>query len=166
MSCLSVEELVDWFAGDLAPAESERVELHLFSCGDCSADATALAPLLTALRDHIPYIVSSAGLQALERRHVPLAHNEVSSGKHVLVPFPDGSDLLIIKLLAPLAGVARVDCELRGPDGLPWFSLTEVPFDADSVQLACQRHFLAPGEFKVTLRADDQAVAEYWISHF
>jgi hypothetical protein len=180
MSCnepLSVEVLVDYFAGDLAAPDSERIDLHLLSCGDCTTDASALAPLLTALRQHIPYVISAAGLEALERRHLRIARNEVPAGARKLVPFPDGAELLVIKLAAPLSQVTHLDCELRTPDGHPLLSIPEAPFDAQegSVQLACQRHFLerfaGVPEFTVTLyRTEAEGarvpIADYTIRHF
>lgn len=179
MSCeapLSVDELVDYFAGDLGTKDSERIDLHLLSCAGCAADASAIAPLLTALRQHIPYVISAAGLQALERRHLRIARSEVPAGARELVPFPDGADLLVIKLAAPLAEVTHLDCELRTPDGHPIIAIPEAPFDAQdgSVQLACQRHFLelfaSIPEFTVTLyRAGVEGpripIAEYTIRH-
>jgi hypothetical protein len=179
MSCeapLSVDTLVDYFAGDLAAPDSERIDLHLLSCAGCADDASALAPLLTALRQHIPYVISAAGLEALERRHLRIARSEVRAGARSLVPFPDGADLLVIKLAAPLSEVKHLDCELRTPDGQPLMAIPEAPFDAQegSVQLACQRHFLeifaAIPEFTVTLyRTGDDGprvpIAEYTIHH-
>jgi hypothetical protein len=179
MSCqtrLSVDELVDYFAGDLPASDSERIDLHLLSCSDCTARASALAPLLTALREHIPYVISTAGLQALERRHLRIARGEARAGARNLVPFPDGADLLVIKLAAPLSEVTHLDCELRTPDGHPILAIPEAPFDAQegSVQLACQRHFLerfaATPEFTITLYRTGVAgprvpIAEYTIHH-
>jgi hypothetical protein len=178
MSCrepLPVEVLVDYFAGDLSNTESERIDLHLLSCAECSAGAGALAPLLAALYQHVPYVLSAAGLHALECRKLRIASSVVPADARTLVPFPDDADLLVIKLKAPLTQVAQLDCELRTLDGHPILALTDVPFDAQegSVQIACQRHFLelyGPSEFKVTLfRIDEDAprvpIAEYTLRH-
>jgi hypothetical protein len=171
MSCITPEELVDWFAGDL---DDERVDRHLLTCDRCSLEAQRLAPLVNALRIHIPQSVSTAGLQALQRRGWRIAHHDVPAGEHVHAPFPDDADLLVLDLKPPVAGAARVDCVFETSAGVKLIELPDVAFEADTgrLQLACQRHYLEiypPGEFKVTvLRSDGDApiaVAEFYIRH-
>ena len=57
------ETLLDYWAGDLADGgETERLEEHLFACGDCSARleqlaalGTGLATLAPRLGDHVAH---------------------------------------------------------------------------------------------------------------
>jgi anti-sigma factor RsiW len=47
-------ELVDYVRGELAPADRERVALHLEGCADCRQDAEGLRELLGRLARAVP----------------------------------------------------------------------------------------------------------------
>jgi hypothetical protein len=146
MSCatpLTLEVLIDYFAGDLPDAASDRVDEHLLSCERCANEAAQLVPLIMGLERHIPYVLSKTGLGVLQRRQTRVALSDVASSEPALVPFPEDADVLVIRLKAHFGDVERVDCELQLLDGTPILSIPDVPFDREAgVHMACQQHFI------------------------
>ena len=69
---VSDEDLLDYWADAIAVTDAERLEEHLFSCGDCSARLEAMASLGTGLavlvrRGRVSGIVSRSLLNRMQR---------------------------------------------------------------------------------------------------
>jgi len=154
--------LCDYWAGDVAAAESDRIEEHLFGCGACSAALARLADVAEALRGEIPAVVSAAELQALRERGLTIQENPVAPGTRREVEFPPGVDLMIHRLQGmDLGGARRVQVSVRSEStGDLLFDDLFAPFDRarGEVLVACQRHFAhMPRDIVFEVQAHDDA---------
>ena len=125
--------LVEYWAGDLAEApEQDRVEEHLFGCGECSARLEGLAALGTGIaalarQGRISGIVSRTILNRLQREGVRVRMFSLSPGETVPCAIFPGDDLVVTALRADFAGVTAVRLAVTGPDAAPFADLEDVP---------------------------------------
>ena len=147
MSCthpIDVTMLTDYWLGMLADPEQERVEEHLFSCGDCAdrlEEIIALADgirnvarqgnLLRVVNDEFLKIAADKGLRV--REYAP------PQGGSVQCTVSADDDLLIGRLHADLSTAKRIDISLCGADGSERMNLTDIPFRPDSGNVAFQQ---------------------------
>src|SRR5262250_465019 len=90
--------LVDYWAGDLDAAETDRVEEHLFGCEACSAEAARVACIAEAFRTTIPAVIDAGQVARLRARGLIVEENPVAPGTRREAAFPPGADLLIHRL--------------------------------------------------------------------
>jgi hypothetical protein len=127
------ETLIDYWTRDLADgAESDRVEEHLFACGDCSARLQHLASLgagLAALvrQGRVAGIVSRAILNRLQRDGVHVRMFWLSPGETVPCAVFPGDDLVVTALRADLSGVDAVTLSVTGPEDASFGRYDNVP---------------------------------------
>jgi anti-sigma factor RsiW len=166
--------LVDYWAGDLARVEGERIEEHLFGCGACTAEAARVAAVTEALREMIPPVLSRERLERLRATGVRMRENEFVPGERREVAFAADADLMIHRLGGlDLSGADRVTCRIVAEStGAPMAALGEVPFERDegAVLIACQRHFAAfphDTRFELSIHRPGQPVenAAYTVLH-
>ena len=91
---LTFETLVAYWAGDLEPAESERVEDHVFACAACTAASARVAAISEHLRALVPPIVSRSRVEELVARGLHVEDSFVAPGGRIEVTFRD-QDFLI-----------------------------------------------------------------------
>lgn len=175
MSCaapVSWEELVLYWAGDLASEQTTRLDEHLMGCADCSAQSARVAALVQGLRDLIPPVVTRAALARLRARGTRIEENTFSPGRQTVV-FRRGIDLLVHRLAGvDLAGAKRVRVAVRVEStGALLVEDPNAPFDVeDGVLIACQRHFVdLPSDVLFEVSAIDasgtERTARYAIPH-
>ena len=171
---VSMERLLDYFSGELGPAESGDVESHLFQCTACSAEAERLAGLLSSVTATVPPVLSAAVLAGLERDGRVQSVNVMRAGETATVFYPDVNRVLVHRLGGiELAGTGRVDLEIRRKSGDNVWRHEDVPFDPEKgeVLVACQSHFADtfPHDivFTVTSVSNErhEAVASYTVLH-
>jgi hypothetical protein len=127
------ETLLDYWTHDLADgAESDRVEEHLFACGDCSARLRYLAALGTGLaalvrQGRVAGIVSRAILNRLQRDGVHVRMFWLSPGDTVPCAVFPGDDLVVTALRADFSGVDAVTLSVTGPDEKAFGRCDDVP---------------------------------------
>jgi hypothetical protein len=115
------ETLIDYWTHELADgAESDRVEEHLFACGDCSARLQHLAALGTGLaalvrQGRFAGIVSRAFLNRLQRDGVHVRMFWLAPGETVPCAVFPGDDLVVTALRADFSGVDAVTLSVTGP---------------------------------------------------
>jgi hypothetical protein len=176
MSCsspISWEDLVAYWAGDLAPAEANRLDEHLMSCGACSAESARVSAIVEALRTVIPPVVTRAALGNLRARGLRIAENTFTPGERKSAVFPPGIDLLIHRLAGlDLANAQRVRVTVRVEStGEVLIEVPNAPFDVhEDILIACQRHFATmPPDTVFEVRAIEASGAErtavYTIPH-
>jgi len=130
---ISEETLIDYWTRDLADgAESDRVEEHLFACGDCSARLQHLAALgagLAALvrQGRFAGIVSRAILNRLQRDGVHVRMFWLAPGETVPCAVYPGDDLIVTALKADFSGVDAVTLSVSGPGESSFGKYDEVP---------------------------------------
>jgi hypothetical protein len=133
---------VQYWAGDLEPAESERVDEHLMGCASCSAEAARVAAVVMALRELVPPVLSRASLRGLQARGLRVREDVFAPGRKA-VTFPRDVDLLILRLTGfDLASAVRVRVAVRRESTRELYvEEPNAPFDAqEGVLIACQRH--------------------------
>jgi hypothetical protein len=138
------ESWIDFFAGELDENAGERLDLLLFECPNCAAEAERWGAAAGSAGLAIPPVISSRALRALQDRGELMNENPMQPGEHRRAAFPDGGSLLIHRLQGlDLTSADRVDLALSTPEGAPLVRFEDVPFDAAAgeVLIACQRHF-------------------------
>ncbi len=172
---LTRDELVAYWAGDLEPAQVDRLDEHLMGCGACSQESTRVAAITEAVRGLIPPFVDHARLAAFRARGLRVIDNPIVPGVRRPVVFDvDATDILLHRLIGLDLSVAeRVGIQITFEDtGEVALDEPNVPFDRDSgeVLIACQRHFAAfppniVAEVRVHDRTGAEQVARYPIPH-
>ena len=125
--------LLDYWARDLADGhDTDRVEEHLFACGDCSGRLhrlTALGPGLAALvrQGRISGIVSRALLNRMQRDGVHVRMYSLAPGETVPCAVFPGDDLVVAALRADFSGVDAVTLSVTGPGYSPSGEIDDVP---------------------------------------
>ena len=125
--------LLDYWARDLADGdETDRVEEHLFACGDCSARLHHLAALGTGLgtlvrQGRVSGIVSRAILNRLQRDGVHVRMFSLVPGETVPCAIFPGDDLVVTALRADFSGVDAVTLSVTGPGDSPIGRFDDVP---------------------------------------
>lgn len=177
MSCttpIAFDVLVDYWAGELADDEVDRIDAHVIGCASCAAESEAVERIVAAFHGRIPPVISAEQLAALHREGLVVVENPFAPGERKEVRFDPHVDVLVHRLggLA-LADVTRVQVVVRceSNDAL----LLEddfVPFDRTrgEVLIACQRHFAAlPSDVVFEVLAHDDAgrvtSARYAVPH-
>jgi hypothetical protein len=124
--------LLDYWAGDLADKDANRVEEHLFACGECSARLEQVAALGTGLatlarQGRISGIVSRAVLNRLQRDGVHVRVFSLLPGETVPCAVFPGDDLIVTSLRADFSGVDAVTLSVTGPGSEPFGRYDDVP---------------------------------------
>lgn len=125
--------LLDYWARDLADGhETDRVEEHLFACGDCSARLhrlAALGPGLATLvrQGRVSGIVSRALLNRMQRDGIHVRMYSLVPGETVPCAVFPGDDLVVAALRADFSGVDAVALSVTGPGDWPSSEINDVP---------------------------------------
>lgn len=112
-------DLLDWWLGDLAAAESDAFEEHLFACEHCRPAAQELSGIETGLRDivrmgGIGFVPSASVLERLQRDGVRMRAYRLTPGDTVPCTVAADDELVVTRLAADLAGVDEVDVSMTG----------------------------------------------------
>ena len=125
--------LLDYWARDLADDdEMNRVEEHLFACGDCSARLHAMASLGTGLatlvrQGRVSGIVSRALLNRMQRDGLHVRLYTLTPGETVPCSVFPGDDLVVTALRADFSAVESVSLSVTGPGDSPFSQINNVP---------------------------------------
>ncbi len=126
-------ELLDWWAGELTPAEGRRLEEHLLACDECSSRAGAVQQLARGVGELVregalPIAVLPAVVERLHREGRKVREYRVSPGGGVQCTVGPEDDVVLARLVADLRDVSRLDLVSRVDDG-PEERLRDIPFD-------------------------------------
>ena len=124
--------LLDYWARDLADSEADRVEEHLFACGDCTTRLhrlAALGPGLATLvrQGRVAGIVSRALLNRMQRDGIHVRMYSLGPGETVPCAVFPGDDLVVAALRADFSGVDAVTLSVTGPENSPRDEINDVP---------------------------------------
>ena len=171
---VSLEDLVAYWASDLAQGDVDRLDEHLMGCAVCSMASGGISAVAMGLREFIPAIVGHAKLESLRGAGHRVRENPIRPDERTVVVFAADTDLLVHKLTGlDLSEAASVGIVLSVEEtGAVLFADPAVPFDRHSgeVLLVCQRHFatLPPNIVAVVLSRDaagTERTARYAIPH-
>jgi len=133
--------LLDYWAGDLAVGdETDRIEEHLFACGDCSARLhrlTALGPGLATLvrQGRISGVVSRALLNRMQRDGIHVRMYSLEPGETVPCAVFPGDDLVVAALRADFSGVDAVTLSVTWPADSPSGKIDDVPVSGPDAEV-------------------------------
>jgi hypothetical protein len=175
---VSDDDLLEYWTHAIEGADAERIEEHLFSCGDCAARLEAMVSFGDGLRalvtqGRVSGIVSRSLLNRMQRDGVKVRQYSLSPGERVpCAAFPD-DDLLVISMRASFAGSETVTLSVTGPDDEVIGRIADVPVSPADVEIL----WATPGETirrmptaRVQLRVTSGApgsetIAEYELDH-
>jgi hypothetical protein len=128
----SEDDLLDYWTGAIAGTDAERIEEHLFSCGECATRLDAMVSLgsgLAALvrRGRVSGIVTRSLLNRVQRDGVHVRLYVLSPGEIVPCAAFPGDDLLVVSLRADFAASETVSLSVTGPEDSPFRYLGDVP---------------------------------------
>jgi hypothetical protein len=131
---VSFANLVDYWLGEIPGLEEEQLEEHLLGCEDCSHRLQGIAELADgvralARRGVIPAIVSAPLLERLIKEGLKVRQYRVEPHGSVNCTVAPEDDLLVSRLQASFAGVARVDLVLVDVLQPGEIRLCEIPFN-------------------------------------
>ena len=132
---IDVDVLIDYWLGALASDAEAAVETHLFGCAACSAKAQAIADLAGGLRALVSRgllgaVVTEGLVQRAAARGLQVRTYTIARGGSVNCTIAPEDDLLVARLQAPLAGLARIDVLMLDSHGRGVERVRDVPFDA------------------------------------
>jgi hypothetical protein len=145
VSCpIAHELLVRYWARDVSDDEAAAIEEHVFACGACFDASSRVAALARTLAEVIPPVAIGVDLAHAEARGIRRATNDFRPGVPKEAWLHPGTDLLVHRLLGEFGDVAKVAVDFVLPDGKPFLSFGDVPFEPSdgAVVIACQRHFV------------------------
>jgi len=142
---IAIETLLEYWIGELDPEQEARLDEHLLGCGPCSADLQALVDLGGEVRaavrgGEVRVILNDAFVQRLATHGMRLREYRVPHNGSVHCTVAPEDDLLITRLVAPLAGIDRLDIETLGGDDSTSERVRDVPFDAAAGEVVFTPH--------------------------
>ncbi len=175
---LSDDDLLDYWTHAIEGVDADRIEEHLFSCGDCAARLETMASLgsgLAALvrRGHVSGIVSRSLLNRIQRDGVQVRLYALSPDERVPCAAFPGDDLLVLSLRADFAGAKTVTLSVKGPDDADIGHVSGVPVGPTDVELLWATsgdsvRRLPSTRVRLTITSDAPGapvVAEYELDH-
>jgi len=178
--CPSFGELADYWTSDIAPADAEQIEAHVFECERCArmlAEADRLRTGIGALAraGNIQAFVTDAVLNCLARDGVRVRYYALNPGESVRCAVWSDDDVLVTRLRGNFAGVESIDAEMRLDSGEQWGHTTDIPVAAGATELvmalpAALVRTAPQTPIRLTLRASDgsqpeRVLAEYTFNH-
>jgi hypothetical protein len=135
---VSFAALADYWLGELAANEEERVEEHLLGCAVCSRQLDSLVTLGAGIRaafrnGAVGAVITPALLDEMKREGLRLREYPVGPGGSVNCTISASDDAVVSRLRVNPAGASRIDLELLSELGAG--RLTDIPFEpsADAV---------------------------------
>ena len=134
-SPIADETLLEYWMAALDEAEETAVEEHLFTCDACGGRLRATIALAEALRDvarsgSLRVIVNDSFVRQARADGRQVREYSPPRGGFVACTVSVGDDFLVSRLVADLAGVARVDIGVYDAAGHERGRLVDVPVDA------------------------------------
>lgn len=170
--------LVDYWFGDLAGTDEDRVETHLLECDACAAGLRDIAATGDGVR-RLAYqgafhvVVSSSFLEAASRQGLRVREYHVPPGGRVACTVTADDDLLVSRLQGDFRGVSRLDLLVKVEDG-PEQRVEDLPVSPTSAEVILAQAMpalRAMGSNVVRMcllareRGGDRLVGEYTFAH-
>lgn len=126
--------LIEYWFGELAREDADRMDEHLIACAHCSERLGELADLGTGISSTfrsgaLRAIISPAFLEKMKTKGLRLREYRVAPGASVRCTVSSADDAVVGRLEAALAGVARLDLAILNERGEVRSRLLDIPFD-------------------------------------
>jgi hypothetical protein len=181
-SPIAFETLVAWWLAELAQAEQEALEEHVFACAHCTRRLEELAALAGGVRNAVRagavgMVVSAPFVEGMKKAGLRVREYHLTPGSSVNCTIYADDDATVGRMRAPLRGVQRLDVleqVVVGGVPRPEVRLEDVPFDpaADEVLLlpsAAALKKMPSNTLRVRLvsvkAAGETAIGEYVFAH-
>jgi hypothetical protein len=139
-TCPSFSELADYWTPDIAPADIESIEAHVFECQRCAQLLATTEQLrsgivMLARSGNVQAFVTDAVLNRLARDGVRVRSYALGPGESVQCAVWADDEVMLTRLRADFGGVESVDAEMRLDTGEQWGRATDVPIRAGASEL-------------------------------
>ncbi len=139
-TCLSFSDLAEYWTTDVAAADIERIEGHVFECNRCARLLAEADQLRTAIGDlaragAIQAFVTDEVLNRLAREGVRVRTYTLGPGDSVRCAVWADDDVLVARLRGDFTGLASVDAEMRFDTGEEWSRVADVPVRLGATEL-------------------------------
>lgn len=176
---LSATDVSDYWTPDVASAEVDRIEAHVFVCADCARRLDAARGLIDGIRDAVrrgrfQAVITDAVLNQLARDGTRMRMFTLDPGTVVPCAVWAGDQLIVSRLRADFAGLERVSLVMQ-VGGEEVDRVTDVPVGPQARELlqafsADRLRQLPRIEVRLRLfgargQAGDELVAEYILEH-
>jgi hypothetical protein len=175
---LELPVLVDYWLGDLAEADTDRVEEHLLGCDDCSLGLRQLLGMGEGIRrlaheGAFGAVVGPGFLDTARQRGLRIREYTVPAGGRVECTVTAEDDLLVSRLCGDFRGVSRLDL-VEQVEGGREQRLEDLPFDLSRGEVIVAQSMPAARSMptqvlRVRLLAHDagadRLVGEYTFAH-
>jgi hypothetical protein len=176
---VSSEDVVEYWAGELAPGDEERIEAHVFSCALCARALAQGEALVSALRRLVRSgmfhaLVSESVLNRLARDGARIRSYVLNPGDVVPCAVWDGDEVIVTRLRGDFSGVDTVSVvatlatgeELARSEGVIVCPGQQELIDAISAEALRQLPATTVHLRVTTTRAgEEQLLGEYALAH-
>jgi hypothetical protein len=137
---LDFSVLIDYWLGDRAPHEEERVEEHLLGCAACSERMSDLVALTGSVRSLanlgvVRAVVTSAFLERLIDEGLRVREYRLVPGGSVECTVTPSDDLVAARLAADLRGTQQIDLVKCDAEGREENRLKDIPVSASAQEV-------------------------------
>lgn len=179
MHPIPLATLIEYWLGELSASDEAALEEHFFACEACTTQLEGFASLAAGVRaavndGSIGMFVSSAFVDAMRAAGLRLREYRLRPGSSVNCTIDANDDAVVSRIMAPLAGVERLDIVRIGKAGDIQSRVTDVPFDANSgevVMIPPPRQLKAMSSFTLQLRliavngSSERDIGRYTFNH-
>ena len=168
-------DIVDYWAGDLARSEEDRIEAHVFDCADCArelaaAEALARGVAAVAREGRLHTVVTDAILNQLAADGLRIRMFTLEGDGIVPCAVWAGDDLVVARIRADFTGVDAVTIVTRQASGDEIARLTDVAVRPGQREIlnafsAARLRSLPATRVHVSVTAAERTIAEYTLEH-
>jgi len=132
---IAFDTLVAYWLGETDEATTHAIDEHLLGCDRCGAQLDEVIALGDGVRRAfdaglVAAFVGAPFIERLAARGAHVHEYRLAPGESVACHAAPGDDVLVTRLAAPLAGVARVDAVIESSLVAGEQRLADIPFDA------------------------------------
>ena len=179
-NCLTTGELADYWTPDVAEADLDRVESHVFACAACAARLADAERLRRRIGDIVRAgafhaVITDAVLNTLSRDGVRIRTYTVEPGESIQCAVWAEDEIMVTRLRGDFSGVSSVSAVMRLENGVELDRAVDVPIRDGSTELLLamsadqiRRAPDAPIHLVVTRGSNSiggEALAEYVFDH-
>ena len=176
---IGFEEVVDYWAGDLTPADEARIEEHVFACDGCARELAAAESLAAGIaavvrEGRLNTVITDGILNRLAADGVRIRMYTLDASAIVPCAVWAGDDLVVSRLRADFEGVDAVTIVTRQASGEEVSRLADVPIRAGQTEIlnafsAAHLRRLPATRVQVSVIAQrgagERTLAEYTLEH-
>ena len=176
---IAFADVVDDWAGDLAPAEEARLEEHAFACSDCARELAAAEAMVRAIaavarNGHLHSVVTDSILNRLAADGVRIRTYALEGTETVRCGVWADDDLVVSRIRADFTDVDAVTIVTRQASGDEISRISDVSVRPGQREIlnafsAARLRELPPTLVQVTVTAQigggERTIAEYTLEH-